>query len=297
MDLLRALLVTTGSPEGRGHVTTSIAESERWRENRPTNGRRALDLQELWAYRELIAFFALRDIKVRYKQAVFGGAWALVQPLAGAAIFTVVFGRLADLPSDGIPYLVFAFAGFTLWTYFSSSLNTARASLVSNAPLITKVYFPRLAAPVAGVLPGFVDLAASLPLLALMMLWTGTAPTLAILASPWCCSVRWSSRSASGCSSPRSPCSTGRAAGLRPGGAALALATPVAYSSSLVEGPWRAAYYLNPMVGVMDGWRWSLLGGPAPGWEVLISAAVALAFLVVGARVFSRSERQFADLI
>jgi ABC-type polysaccharide/polyol phosphate transport system ATPase subunit len=184
MDLLRALLVTTGSPMDAAPVSTTIAESERWRENRPTNGRRALDLQELWAYRELIAFFALRDIKVRYKQAVFGGAWALVQPLAGAAIFTVVFGRLADLPSDGIPYLVFAFAGFTLWTYFSSSLNTARASLVSNAPLITKVYFPRLAAPVAGVLPGFVDLAASLPLLALMMLWTGTAPTLAILAAP-----------------------------------------------------------------------------------------------------------------
>ena len=279
-------------------MTTSTAESERWRENRPTRGRRALDLEELWAYRELMAFLALRDIKVRYKQAVFGGAWALVQPLAGAAIFTVVFGRLADLPSDGIDYLVFAFAGFTLWTYFSSALNTARMSLVSNAPLITKVYFPRLAAPVAGVLPGLVDLATSLPLLALMMIWTGTTPTVAILAAPLM--LLGAVVIALGFGMLFAALTVQYRDVQQVFGLVVQLwlfATPVAYSSSLVEGPWRAAYYLNPMVGVMDGWRWSLLGGPAPGWEVLISAAVALAFLVVGARVFSRSERQFADLI
>jgi ABC-type polysaccharide/polyol phosphate export permease len=279
-------------------VSTTIAESERWKENRPTNGRRALDLQELWAYRELIAFFALRDIKVRYKQAVFGGAWALVQPLAGAAIFTVVFGRLANLPSDGIPYLVFAFAGFTLWTYFSSSLNTARASLVSNAPLITKVYFPRLAAPVAGVLPGFVDLAASLPLLALMMLWTGTAPTLAILASPLV--LLGAMVIALGAGMLFAALTVQYRDVQQVFGLVVQLwlyATPVAYSSSLVEGPWRALYHLNPMVGVMDAWRWSLLGGPAPGWEALISVAVSLAILYLGARVFASSERQFADRI
>lgn len=279
-------------------MTASIAESERWRENRPTRGRRALDLEELWAYRELMAFLALRDIKVRYKQAVFGGAWAIVQPLAGAAIFTVVFGRLADLPSDGIDYLVFAFAGFTLWTYFSSALNTARMSLVSNAPLITKVYFPRLAAPVAGVLPGLVDLATSLPLLALMMLWTGTTPTVAILAAPLM--LLGAVVIALGFGMLFAALTVQYRDVQQVFGLVVQLwlfATPVAYSSSLVEGPWRVAYYLNPMVGVMDGWRWSLLGGPAPGWEVLISAAVALAFLVVGARVFSRSERQFADLI
>ena len=279
-------------------VSTTIAESERWRENRPTNGRRALDLQELWAYRELIAFLALRDIKVRYKQAVFGGAWALVQPLAGAAIFTVVFGRLADLPSDGIPYLVFAFAGFTLWTYFSSSLNTARASLVSNAPLITKVYFPRLAAPVAGVLPGFVDLAASLPLLALMMLLTGTAPTLAILASPLV--LLGAMVIALGAGMLFAALTVQYRDVQQVFGLVVQLwlyATPVAYSSSLVEGPWRALYHLNPMVGVTDAWRWSLLGGPAPGWEALISVAVSLAILLLGARVFASSERQFADRI
>ena len=279
-------------------MATPIAESERWRENRPTRGRRALDLEELWAYRELMAFLALRDIKVRYKQAVFGGAWAIVQPLAGAAIFTVVFGRLADLPSDGIDYLVFAFAGFTLWTYFSSALNTARMSLVSNAPLITKVYFPRLAAPVAGVLPGLVDLATSLPLLALMMIWTGTTPTVAILAAPLM--LLGAVVIALGFGMLFAALTVQYRDVQQVFGLVVQLwlfATPVAYSSSLVEGPWRAAYYLNPMVGVMDGWRWSLLGGPAPGWEVLISAAVALAFLVVGARVFSRSERQFADLI
>ena len=279
-------------------MATPIAESERWRENRPTRGRRALDLEELWAYRELMAFLALRDIKVRYKQAVFGGAWAIVQPLAGAAIFTVVFGRLADLPSDGIDYLVFAFAGFALWTYFSSALNTARMSLVSNAPLITKVYFPRLAAPAAGVLPGLVDLAASLPLLALMMIWTGTTPTVAILAAPLV--LLGTVVTALGVGMLFAALTVQYRDVQQVFGLVVQLwlfATPVAYSSSLVEGSWRPVYYLNPVVGVMDGWRWSLLGAPAPGWEVLVSAAVALALLVLGARVFSRSERQFADLI
>lgn len=275
-----------------------VIDPDRWTENRPTKGRRALDVDELWRYRDLIAFLALRDVKVRYKQAVFGGAWAIVQPLAGAAIFTVVFGRLAGLPSDGVPYLVFAFAGFSLWSYVSTALNTARTSLVSNSHLITKVYFPRLAAPIAGVLPGLVDLAAALPVLAAMMLWTGINPGLAILTAPLF--LFGAVAIALGAGMLFSALTVQYRDVQQVFGFAIQLwlfATPVAYPSSLVEGPWRWVYRLNPMVGVMDGWRWSVLGAPPPGREALVSAAVIGVLLVAGTRVFLRSERRFADVI
>ncbi len=271
---------------------------DEWIENRPSAGRRALSLDELWRARELVGFLALRDVKVRYKQAIFGGAWSVVQPLVGAAIFTFVFGRLANVSSDGIPFLVFAFAGFSLWSYFSMALNSARGSLLSNAPLVTKVYFPRLAAPVASVLPGLVDLAVAIVVLGGMMTWREVTPGLPLLLAPVFLLATVATALGAGTFS-----------------AALVVqyrdvqqvfsfvvqvwffATPVAYPASLVEGGWRWLYYVNPMAGIVEGWRWSLLGAPAPSRYAVLSFVSVLVFLVIGARVFQRTERRFADVI
>jgi lipopolysaccharide transport system permease protein len=255
-------------------------------------------LDELLAYRELIWFLALRDVKVRYKQAVFGGAWAIVQPLAGAAIFTVVFGRLADLPSDGIPYLLFAFAGFSLWSYFSMALNVARGSLISNESLITKVYFPRLVAPLAAILPGLIDLGVAMVVLVIMMVAYGTFAGLEVLAAPLF--LLWTMVVAFGTGTLLAAVTVQYRDVQQVFGFVTQLwlyATPVAYASTLVEGTWRWVYAVNPMVGALDGWRWSLLGGPAPGPEALVSAASAIALLVAGLVVFQRAERRFADII
>lgn len=279
-------------------MRSRVDDHDGWIENRPSSGRRALFLDELWSYRELVAFFALRDVKVRYKQAVLGGAWAILQPLAGAAIFTVVFGHLANLPSDGIPYLVFAFAGFSLWTYFSSAVNTARNSLVGNSALITKVYFPRLAAPIASVIPGLIDLAVALVLLAGLLIWEGMVPSVAILGAPVFLVLAVLIAFGTG---TLLAAVTVQYRDVEQVFAFLVqlwfFATPVVYPSSLIRGPWRWAYRLNPMVGVMDGWRWALLDGPAPGWELLVSLVVTVLLLVVSLQVFQRNERRFADVI
>jgi ABC-type polysaccharide/polyol phosphate export permease len=269
-----------------------------WLENRASRGRRALRLGELWRYRELITFLALRDVKVRYKQAVFGGLWAIIQPLAGAGVFTVVFGRMAQLPSDGFPYLVFTFAGFSLWTYFSTSVNSARSSLINNSSLITKVYFPRLAAPLASVLPGLIDLGVAVVVLAVLATVSGTRPGIALLFAP--VFLLGAVVVAFGTGTLLAAL-TVQYRDLQQVFSVLVqlwlFASPVAYSSQLVDQHWRWAYRLNPMVGMLDGWRWSLLGGPAPGQEILLSAAVAGAILMAGLIVFQRGERRFADVI
>ena len=275
-----------------------MTSKDEWIESRPTDGRRALHLDELWGARELVAFLALRDVKVRYKQAVFGGIWAVVEPLAAAAIFTVVFGRLAGLSSGAIPYLVFAFAGFSIWSYFSTSVNDARASLVGNSPLITKVYFPRLAVPLASVLPGLIDLGVALVVLAIMCVATGTLPGLAIVTAP--IFLVGAMVVAFGTGTLFATVTVQYRDVHHVFSLLLQLwlfATPVAYPGTLVTGPWRWVYSLNPMVGVVNGWRWALLGAPAPGWDVLVSAGVALILLIAGLRVFQRNERRFADVI
>lgn len=279
-------------------MRTRGGESVGWIENRPTCGRRALFFDELWRYRELVAFFALRDLKVRYKQAALGGAWAILQPLAGAAIFTVVFGHLAKLPSDGIPYLVFAFAGFSLWTYVSTAVNNARNSLVANSALITKVYFPRLAAPIASVLPGLIDLAVALALLAALLVFAGVVPGIAVMTAPLFLVVAVFIAFGTG---TLLAAVTVQYRDVEQVFAFLVqlwfFATPVVYPSSLISGPWRWAYRCNPMVGVMDGWRWALVDGPAPGWELLVTLGVTVLLLVVSLQVFQRNERRFADVI
>jgi lipopolysaccharide transport system permease protein len=270
-----------------------------WIENRPSRGWRSLDLRELWRFRELVGFFALRDVKVRYKQAAFGIAWSVFQPLAGALAFTIVFRKLANVPSDGIPYIVFAFAGFLAWTYVSTSIATATDSLVLNASLVTKVYFPRIAAPIAAVLPGLIEVGVSIVALVVLMaiygvtpevqavtapLWLGGLVVLALAMGLILATIQVRYRDAR----------HGTALGLQ----LWLFVSPVAYPAALVKGPWRHLYNCNPLVGWLGGFRWAALGGPWPGTEVvLLAIGVTGALLVAGALYFARAERRFADII
>jgi len=271
--------------------------SDPWVENRPSRIG-VVALRELWPYRELVYFLALRDLKARYKQAFFGIFWAVIQPVAGVAVFTIVFRKLANISSGGIPYLAFAFLGLLAWTYFAASVNAATTSLVANAALVTKVYFPRIAAPVAALVPGLAELAIGLVLLAGIMTHYRIVPGWAALTLPaWVLAAMV----------------VALGAGLlvaslnvkyRDVGAVMPvllqlwlLATPVAYPSSLVHGGWRWIYALNPMAAVVDGVRWSVLGAEAPGGEALVSGAAALVLLAAGLLYFLRTERKFADVI
>jgi lipopolysaccharide transport system permease protein len=270
-----------------------------WHENRPPEGwLPRLDLAELWSERELALVLALKDLRVRYKQTFFGIAWAILKPLAGVAIFTVFFGRLAHLPTDGLPYAVFVYSGLAIWLYFSSALTTSAQSLVDNRDLVAKVYFPRLLAPIAGVAPDLVDLGINLvvlgvflvvygvspgPALATLPVWILAAVALAFAVGLWLASLNVKYRDVKY---------------VLPFVLQLWLyASPVVYSTNLVQGAWRYLYALNPMVAVIDGFRWSLAGGPAPGPEALVSLAVGVAILCSGFVYFRRVESSFADLI
>jgi ABC-type polysaccharide/polyol phosphate export permease len=267
-------------------------------ENRASGGRRALAPRDLLARRELAWFLAGRDLKVRYKQALFGAAWSIIQPVVGALALTVVFHNVADVGSDGVPYLPFAMLGFAVWTLFARSVTVATASLVQNAALITKVYFPRLLLPLAAVLPNLVDLAVALVPVVVTMAITGIVPTPAVLTLPvWIALVALA----------------GLGLGLvfatlnvrfRDASAVIGLLvqllfflSPVAYPASSIEGAAEWAYYLNPMAGLITAARWSLLDTPWPGWPIVVSLAVTAALLVIGPEVFRRGERRFADVI
>jgi ABC-type polysaccharide/polyol phosphate export permease len=271
---------------------------QEWTENRPSTGFRPPDLGELWAYRELGVFLALRDLKVRYKQAVFGAGWAVLQPLAAAAVFTVVFRRLANMPSDGLPYPLFAYVGVSVWTYFSGAVTKATQTLVQNSALVSKVYFPRLIAPAAAVLPGLLDLLVSLAfLLALVPLYHVSAGWTVLTTPLWIL-----------------PLVAGAlGVGLWLGtlnvryrdvdhGVALLLqlwlfVSPVVYPSSELPESWRLVYFLNPAAGSIESFRWALLGAPWPGAGVYVSLATSAAVLVGGVLYFLRMERRFADVI
>ena len=272
--------------------------ADRWVENRAPTGWHKVDMRELWAYRELVAFLAVRDVKVRYKQAALGMLWAVLQPLAGALVFTVVFDRIANLPSDGIPYPVFAFVGVMVWTYFTTSVQTAMASLVGNVGLVTKVYFPRMAAPIAAVLPGLLDMGVSLVILAVLLVVYGVTPGLALLALPLCIAVLVALAFGVGLILATLNVRYRDVKGVSSLLLQLWLfASPVAYASSVVEGRWGPLYDLNPMAGLIDAFRWSLLGTEAPSLDALASLGVLVALLVVGLAVFAREERRFADII
>ncbi len=255
-------------------------------------------MRELLAYRELAVSFALKDLKVRYKQTFFGVAWAVLQPLLAVLIFSVIFGRLAGLPTDGIPYPVFVYAGMAIWLYFSSSITAAAQNLVENRELVTKVFFPRLLAPVAAVFPPLVDFGISLvilgvflaaygvppgPELALLPVWIVAAVLLALATGLWLAALNVKYRDVKQ---------------LLPFLVQVwFFASPVVYSSSILDGAWRWVFALNPVVPLIEGFRWSIAGGPGPGVEGLISLAVGLTVLVTGIAYFRRLEQHFGDLI
>ena len=265
----------------------------------PAKGWTAVGLRELWQYRELLYFLIWRDVKVRYKQTALGAAWAIIQPLFMMLVFSLFFGRLARVPSDGIPYPVFSFCALLPWQLFAHALTESSNSLVGNQNLITKVYFPRLVIPMAAVLGGVIDFLIAFAILLLLMLYYGIVPGWAILTLPAFLLL-------------------GIATALGVGLWLSALnvqyrdvrytinflvqfwlfATPVAYPSSLIPEKWRVFYGLNPMAGVVEGFRWALLGkSEPPGMMLWVSVAVVLLLLLGGLYYFRRMEQEFADVV
>jgi lipopolysaccharide transport system permease protein len=265
----------------------------------PSRGWVSLRLHELWEYRELLYFLAWRDIKVRYKQTALGVAWAIIQPFFTMVIFSIFFGKLGRIPSDGIPYPIFAFAALVPWTFFAHGLNQSSNSLVSGAQLIKKVYFPRLIVPVAAVVSGVVDFVLAFIVLLGMILYYGLVPTANVVWLPaflllalitslgvglWLSTLNVQYRDVR----HAVPFIT----------QFWLFATPIAYPSTLLSEPWRTLYGLNPMVGVVEGFRWALLGTDTrPGAMIFVSCLMAIAILITGAFYFRRMEKTFADVV
>lgn len=266
----------------------------------PWRGWLSLNLREIWAYHELLYFLVWRDVKVRYKQTVIGAAWAILQPLMTMVVFTIIFQKFAKMPSDGLPYPLFSFSALLPWNFFSKSLNGSIGSLVGNANLITKVYFPRLLLPVSAILSATIDLAISFAFLLGMMMWYGIVPIWsALVAVPLL--VLLAALAA-------------LAVGLwlsvinvryRDVGQAIPFLTqlwlfvsPVAYPVSIVPEEWRLLYSLNPMTGVIEGFRWALLGKESPPIDLLIlSTLIVVGLLWGGVMYFKRMEQTFADVV
>jgi lipopolysaccharide transport system permease protein len=264
----------------------------------PTHGWRMLDWRELWAYRELLWVLAMRDVKVRYKQAVLGAAWAIIRPFTTMVIFSVVFGQLAKMPSEGYPYPVFVYAALLPWTFFSSAIGSSAQSLVGSAHLVSKVYFPRLIIPLASAGSGLIDLLVSTAILLLMMLWYGVAWSWQLLAAPVLLLAL-----------------VFAALGIGTLLCALTVAyrdfthitpfliqiwmfvTPVVFPISLVPPRWQWLLYLNPMAGLVEGFRAAFLGKPFDPLGLLASLAMAAVLFAIGVAYFERVERRFADII
>jgi lipopolysaccharide transport system permease protein len=265
----------------------------------PTRGWVALQLKELWAYREMLGFLIWRDIKVRYKQTALGAAWAIIQPISTMIIFSLFFGRLGKIPSDGIPYPIFAYTALVPWSFFAQGLTQASNSLVGSANLIKKVYFPRLAVPIAAVTSGLVDLALAFMVLLGMMLYFGIVPGIKILWLPLLLLLTLTTSLGVSLWLSALNVHFRDVRHIIPFLTQLWMfATPIAYPSSLLSEPWRTLYSLNPMVGVVEGFRWALLGTEtAPGPMVIVSSLAALAILVSGTFYFRRLEKTFADVI
>lgn len=264
----------------------------------PSYGWTSLQLGQLWEYRELLGFLAWRDVQVRYKQTALGVSWVILQPLLTTLIFTVIFGNLARLPSENIPYAIFTMAGLVPWNFFAGAITRSSSSLVGNANLVSKVYFPRLVIPIAGVLSGLIDLAIVLILLFVLMLVFGRAPTLAIITLPLFVLLTVAAGLGVGLWLAALNVRYRDVAYLVPFLTQFWLyATPVVYSASMIPSQWRFLYGLNPMAGVIEGFRWMLFGTDL-SWPLLyVSITVIIALLISGAFFFRRVERTFADIL
>src|SRR5438552_1645126 len=265
---------------------------------KPETGLASLGLKELWEYRELLYFLTWRDVKVRYKQTVLGAAWAIIQPFFMMVVFSLFFGRLARVPSDGIPYPVFAYCALLPWQLFAHALSESSNSLVANERLITKVYFPRLCVPISAVLGGLIDFAIAFVILLLMMFYYGIRPTWAIVMLPGF--VLLVIATSLGVGLWLSALNV-RYRDVRYTITFLVqfwlFATPVAYPSSIVPERWRPLFGLNPMAGVVEGFRWALLGSKPPGAMLAVSVAVVIVLLIGGLYYFRRMEQEFADVV
>lgn len=267
---------------------------------RPSKGWAALRLHELWEYRELLYFLSWRDIKVKYKQAALGATWAIIQPFMTMVAFTLFFGNLANIPSDGVPYPIFSYAALIPWTFFAGGLTQAANSLVADANLVRKIYYPRLLSPMSAIVGALPDFFLAFILLIGMMIFYGIYPNLLTLLLLI----------------PLLLLAFVTALGVGLWLAALNVEyrdirytlpfivqfwlfiTPIAYPSSLIDEPWRTIYGLNPMAGVVEGFRWVLLGsGNPPGLMFLVSTLVAVLVLIGGLFYFRRMERTFGDVI
>lgn len=284
---------TAQSPLAQGTVPLPHLRIE------PSQGWVSLRLNELWEYRELLYFLTWRDIKVRYKQTALGALWAIIQPFMTMVVFSLFFGKLAQIPSNGIPYPIFAYAALVPWTFFANGLGQSANSLVGNANLIKKVYFPRLVVPIATVMSGVIDFALAFVVLLGMMLYYGIVPTLNIVWLPlflllalvtslgvglWFCALNVQFRDVRYVI----PFVT----------QFWMFATPIAYPSSLLSPQWQTVYGLNPMVGVVEGFRWALLGAKNTQMATLaVSSAASILILISGAYYFRRMEKDFADVV
>jgi lipopolysaccharide transport system permease protein len=266
---------------------------------KPSTGWTALNLRDLWVYRELVYFLIWRDIKVRYKQTLLGIAWVVIQPLLTMLLFTFLFGRVAKMPSDGIPYPIFSYAGLLPWGLFSAALNAASRSLTANHNMITKIYFPRLVLPLASVLAGLVDFAIAFIILFGLMFYYQITPTVAVWTLPFF--LLLTVVTALGVALWLSAVNVR----YRDVGYALPFltqfwffVTPIAYSSKVVSEKWLLVYSLNPMAGVVNGFRWALLGTQTgPDAALAVSIVIAILVLVTGLFYFRGMERTFADTI
>ena len=265
----------------------------------PSKGWVSLKIKELWAYRELLYFLVWRDVKVRYKQTALGAAWAIIQPVMTMVVFSLFFGRLAKIPSDGVPYPIFSYAALVPWTFFANGLTQSSNSLVGSANLITKVYFPRLTIPIATVLSGVVDFILAFAVLLVMMFLYGISPTRNVIWLPLFLLLALVTALGVGMWLSAMNVQFRDVRFVVPFIVQFwLLATPIAYPSSLLSEPWRTLYGLNPMVGVVEGFRWAMLGtNTAPGTSIFVSGAVALILLLSGSFYFRRMEKTFADVV
>lgn len=265
----------------------------------PSRGWVSLRLGELWAYRELLYFLTWREVKVRYKQTALGAAWALLQPLLTMLVFSLFLGKLAKVPSDRIPYPLFCLAGLVPWSFFSSGLSLSANSLVSSSNLISKVYFPRLAVPLSAVLSGVVDFAISFVLLIGVMAFYHQAPSLRCVYLPLFSLLALLAALGAGLWLSALNVEYRDVRYVLPFLTQFWMfATPIAYPSSLLGEPWRTIYGLNPMVGVVEGFRWSLFETvDPPGGMIIVSSITTVLLLVGGAFYFRRMEKSFADLV
>jgi lipopolysaccharide transport system permease protein len=266
----------------------------------PPSGWGSINFKELWAYRELLGFMVWRDVSARYKQSVLGILWALLTPLLTMVIFTIIFGKVAKIPTDGIPYPIFSYAGLLPWLFFSQSLQKATISMVAERNLLTKIYFPRLIVPMAATLAPLVDLLIASSVLFAMMFYYQFTPTLhSLYLLPLC--VIWAWVTAVGVGAWLSAFNVY----FRDVGQMIPFivqvwlyASPVVYPASLVPPSFQWLYALNPMAGVIEGFRWALFAhGNPPGSAVLLSAAVSVVLFVTGGLFFKRMERSFADVV